>query len=57
MEKRGEKATKQEEVEGGEGQKAELASPPTFSLSRRSFWENSCLFYQGCDRNVNTAAL
>lgn len=53
-------ATEREEVEWlgkSGGQEAELASPPTFTLSSWFFWENWCLFYQGCDRNVNTAVL
>lgn len=53
-----EQATEREEVERlgrREGQEAEPASPPTFTLSSWFFWENWCLLYQGCDRNVNTA--
>ena len=42
---------------GGEGQEADLAFPPIFTLSTQFFWENWCLFCPGCDRNVNTAVL
>lgn len=34
-----------------------LLLPFFFTLCSQSFWENWCLFYQGCDGNVNTAML
>lgn len=57
---KGKWATEQEEVERlgrRGGQEAELASPPTFTLSSWFFWEDWGLFYGGCERNVNTAVL